>query len=528
LKGGVFVEGGYGILTLLPPLVAIVLCFVTKRVLISLFLGVLTGGIILGGGNPFAGIEYSLDTIVGSITDEWNARLLLFNLLMGAGVAFIWKLGGSKALTEWARKRIKSRRAAGVGAWLLGIIVFFNDYVNAAIVGNVFRDVCEEERISTERLSYILDSTAAPVATFFISDWIAFQISMIQSGMDAAGIANVSAFETYIKSIPFNLYCIFAVIFVGMLVITGKDYGPMLKAEHRAITEGKIVRDGAQPMMDVGYELGEPKEVKPMLMTFFLPLIVLVGVTLFGFWWTGRPGENIMEILGNSDPAKALLWGAFAMTITGIIMSLSQKIMDLKETMDTFLEGLKLMLLACGILVLAWSLGTVTGDMKLADYIITLIGDSMPFGLLPLIIFAFGMLISFATGTSWGTMTILTPIAIPLAYKITGDVTTASVMAGVVFSGAIFGDHCSPISDTTVLASIFSGADHIDHVSTQIPYAVTAAGVALVMYLLYGITGVGPVILIPLGILLLFGLMYVLSNHYSNKYGIHSRTKKAI
>jgi Na+/H+ antiporter NhaC len=166
--------------------------------------------------------------------------------------------------------------------------------------------------------------------------------------------------------------------------------------------------------------------------------------------------------------------------------------------------------------------------MKLADYIITLIGDSMPFGLLPLIIFAFGMLISFATGTSWGTMTILTPIAIPLAYKITGDVTTASVMAGVVFSGAIFGDHCSPISDTTVLASIFSGADHIDHVSTQIPYAVTAAGVALVMYLLYGITGVGPVILIPLGILLLFGLMYVLSNHYSNKYGIHSRTKKAI
>jgi Na+/H+ antiporter NhaC len=346
--------------------------------------------------------------------------------------------------------------------------------------------------------------------------------------MDAAGIANVSAFETYIKSIPFNLYCIFAVIFVGMLVITGKDYGPMLKAEHRAVTEGKIVRDGAQPMMDVGYELGEPKEVKPMLMTFFLPLIVLVGVTLFGFWWTGRPGENIMEILGNSDPAKALLWGAFAMTITGIIMSLSQKIMDLKETMDTFLEGLKLMLLACGILVLAWSLGTVTGDMKLADYIITLIGDSMPFGLLPLIIFAFGMLISFATGTSWGTMTILTPIAIPLAYKITGDVTTASVMAGVVFSGAIFGDHCSPISDTTVLASIFSGADHIDHVSTQIPYAVTAAGVALVMYLLYGITGVGPVILIPLGILLLFGLMYVLSNHYSNKYGIHSRTKKAI
>lgn len=521
-------ENGFGILTLLPPLVAIILCFLTKRVLVSLFLGILTGGIILSGGNPFAGIEYSLDTIVGSITDDWNARLLLFNLLMGAGVAFIWKMGGSKALTQWARQRIKSRKSAGVGAWLLGIIVFFNDYVNAAIVGNVFRDISEEQKVSSERLSYILDSTAAPVATFFISDWIAFQISMIKSGMDVAQITSISAFEIYVKSIPFNLYCIFAVLFVGIVVITGKDFGPMLKAEHRAITTGKTVRDGAKPMMDVSYELGEPKDVKPRLLTFFLPLIVLVAVTMFGFWWTGRPGESLMEILGNSDPAKALLWGAFAMTITGIFMALSQKIMDLRETMDTFLEGLKLMLLACAILVLAWSLGTVTGDMSLADYIITLIGGSMPYWLLPITIFLFGMFISFSTGTSWGTMTILTPIAIPLAYKITGDIGTASVMAGVVFSGAIFGDHCSPISDTTVLASIFSGADHIDHVSTQIPYAITAAFVALVMYFIYGILGIGPIVLIPLGLIVLVGLMYVLSGYYSKKYGIDSISKQSI
>lgn len=521
-------EGGYGILTLIPPLVAIILCFATKRVLVALFLGILSGGIILGGGNPFVGIEYSLDTIVGSITDDWNARLLLFNLFMGAGVAFIWKLGGSKALTDWARQRIHSRKSAGIGAWLLGIIVFFNDYVNAAIVGNVFRDVCEEQRISSERLSYILDSTAAPVATFFISDWIAFQIGMVQTGLDSAGITEFSAFEGYIRSIPYNLYCIFAVIFVGMLVFTGRDFGPMLKAEHRAVTEGKIVRDGASPMMDVSYELGKPKETKPMLITFFLPLLVLVGVTLFGFWWTGRPGENIMEILGNSDPAKALLWGAFGMTITGIFMALSKKIMNIEEVMDTFLDGLKLMLLACSILVLAWSLGTVTADMHLADYIITLIGGNMPFWLLPIVIFIFGMLISFATGTSWGTMTILTPIAIPLAYKMTGDPHVASIMAGVVFSGSIFGDHCSPISDTTVLASIFSGADHIDHVATQIPYAITAAAVALAMYLLYGVTGIGPVILIPLGFVLLTGLMYLLSSYYSKKYGIDNKTKKAI
>ncbi|MGO1529185.1 MAG: Na+/H+ antiporter NhaC family protein, partial [Senegalia sp. (in: firmicutes)] len=163
----------YGWLAIIPPLVAITLAFITKRVLISLFLGIFSGGLIISGWNPFSGVVYTLNTVIGSITDEWNAQLLLFNLLMGSGVAFIWRVGGSKALTTWARKRIKTRKAAGVGAWVLGIVIFFNDYVNAAIVGNVFRDISEEHKISSERLSYILDSTAAPVATFFISDWIA-------------------------------------------------------------------------------------------------------------------------------------------------------------------------------------------------------------------------------------------------------------------------------------------------------------------------------------------------------------------
>lgn len=518
----------YGWLAILPPLVAIVLAFVTKRVLISLFLGLFTGGIIIVGGNPFSGVVYSLDTIVASITDEWNTNLLLFNLLMGSGVAFIWRLGGSEALTVWARKRIKTRKAAGIGAWLLGIVIFFNDYVNAAIVGNVFRDISEEQKISSERLSYILDSTAAPVATFFISDWIAFQIGMIKSGIETAGITGIEPFTAYLYSIPLNLYCIFAVLFVGMLVISGRDFGPMLKAEHRAITEGKIVRDGAKPMLDVNYELGEPKDTKPMLISFFLPLIVLVGVTLFGFWFTGRGAGGLTDILGASDPAKSLLWGAFAMTFTGIVMAISTRIMTLSEAMDTFVDGLKLMLLACVILVLAWSLGGITGEMDLAGFIVNTLPASLPFVFVPITIFLLGMLISFATGTSWGTMTILTPIAIPLAYTLTGDVHISVAMAGVVFSGAIFGDHCSPISDTTVLASIFSGADHIDHVSTQVPYALTTAVVAVLMYLLFGLFQTSPWILIPLGIAILFILMFVLSNHSRRKYGINPKTKRKV
>ncbi len=500
----------YGWLAVIPPLVAIVLCFITKRVLISLFVGIFTGALIICRYNPLSAVGYSLETIVTQMTDDGNARLLIFNLLMGAGIAYIWRLNGSKALTDWAKTKIKSKKSASVGAWLLGIIIFFNDYCNAAIVGNVFRDICEEHKMSSEKLSYILDSTAAPVATFFISDWIAFQIGMIATGLAAAGISSsITPFAAYIKSIPMNLYCIFAVAFVGIISFTGRDFGPMAAAEIRAEKEGKIIRDGASPMMDVGTELGEPiKKAKPRIMTFFLPVIALVVVTLVGFYYTGlspeTKGQGLMVILGAADAYTALLWGSFAMTFVGIILALGTRTMSIKETMDSLIDGMKLMLLACVILTLAWSLGAITGDMALADFIVAKLGGSMPFGLLPIVIFLLGMGIAFATGTSWGTMTILTPIAIPLAYKLTGDVSLSAMMAGVVFSGAIFGDHCSPISDTTVLASIFSGADHIDHVSTQMPYALTAAGVALVMYVLYGLFNITPLVLIPLGIVMLY------------------------
>jgi len=522
-KGEIIMEVDYGVLTIIPPLVAIVLCFLTKRVLFSLVLGIFSGGLIMATGNPFSAFEYTLNATVGSISDSWNANLLLFNLLMGSGVALIWTLGGSLALTNWAKKRIKNRNQASIGAWLLGIIVFINDYINAAIVGNVFRDIFDDMKVSKERLSYIVDSTAAPVATFFISDWIAFQIGMIQTGLDQAGITEVSAFEGYIRGIPMNLYCIFAVLFVGYIIISKKDFGPMLKAEHRVMTTGQTYREGAQPMMDVSDELGEAKSDKPMLMTFILPLVVLIAVALFGFYWTGKgPDKNLMAILGDSDPALALLWGAAAMTLTGAAIALIYKILNVSEMMDTIIRGFKLMLLACAILVSAWTLGTVTGDMQLAGYLTKVIGGAIPFAFIPVIIFILGCVIAFSTGTSWGTMTILTPIAIPLVYSMTGDPIAAVMMSGVVFSGSIFGDHCSPISDTTVLSSIFSGSDHMDHVSTQIPYALTVASVAGLMFLLYGTLKLHPAVLIVIGLVLLAIIPRILHNISARKYGIES------
>lgn len=514
-------EGDYGVLAIIPPLVAILLCFLTKRVLFSLIIGIFSGGLIMATGNPFAAFKYTLDATVGSITDSWNANLLVFNLLMGSGVALIWSLGGSLALTNWAKKRIKNRNQASIGAWLLGIIVFINDYINAAIVGNVFRDIFDDMKVSKERLSYIVDSTAAPVATFFISDWIAFQIGMIQTGIDQAGITEVGAFEGYIRGIPMNLYCIFAVLFVGYIIISKKDFGPMLKAEHRVMTTGETYREGAQPMMDVADELGDAKSDKPMMKTFILPILVLILVALFGFWWTGKgPDKNLMAVLGDSDPALALLWGAAAMTLTGAAIALIYRIMNISELMDTIIRGFKLMLLACAILVSAWTLGTVTGDMQLAGYLTNVIGSTIPFGFIPLIIFILGCIIAFSTGTSWGTMTILTPIAIPLVYSMTGDPIAAVMMSGVVFSGSIFGDHCSPISDTTVLSSIFSGADHMDHVATQIPYALTVAGSAGLMFLLYGVFKLTPAVLIPVGLIILAVLPRIFHNISARKYGI--------
>ncbi len=509
----------YGILSILPPLIAIVLSFATKSVLPSLFAGILIGSIIIAGG-IFPGIAYTLETLVENMTDPWNAKLLLFTFFMGVGISFIWRLGGSFALADYAQTKFKKRRSVCLGTWILGMLTSINDCLVSAVVGNVFRDTSKEYRISSEKFSYVLDATAAPAAAIFLSDWIAYQIGMIGKGLNAAGITDVKPVAAYIQSIPFNLYSIFTLIFVGVLMYTGKDYGPMLKAESRALKTGQFTDPSAKPMMDISTELGEAKKDRPMIITFIIPLISALGVIIFGLLWTGREGSGIMGILEAADAETALLWGAFAMAVSGFILALITRIMKFEEAMDTFMDGLKLMLMTATILVLAWSLGSIADQMELANYIISKVGTNIPFGIFPIVILLMSMLISFATGTSWGTMAIMTPLAIPMAYQLTGDVYTATVMSGVVLSGAIFGDHSSPISDTTVMASMFSGADHIDHVRTQFPYALTVALVILFLYSLFGFFGFKPVVLIPLGLVILFVLLNVLHKYFLKKYNI--------
>lgn len=512
----------YGALALLPPIVAIVLCFATKQVLISMFMGLFTGCLIVAHWNPASGLTYSLKVIVDNLGDPGNALLVIFTMFMGVGIAFIWRLGGSFALAEAAKRRFKKRRSVCLGTWGLGICTSINDCLVAAVDGNVFRDICKEYRISSEKFSYVLDSTAAPAAALLISDWIAYQISMIGQGLDMAGITEVQPMAAYVHSIPFNMYSILTLLFVAFLMYTGKDYGPMLKAEARCLSTGEFNRPGANPMLDVGNELGEPKMDKPMIKTFVLPIALALVTILGGIVWTGREfmSAGLMAVLENCDASSALLWGSFVMAATGIVLALVTRIMTFAETMSTIVDGFKLMVLTGAILVMAWSLGSITKELGLADFVVALIGDNVPFGILPPLVLVLSVLIAFATGTSWGTMAIMTPLAISMGYQITGDPNMAIGMAGAVLSGAILGDHSSPVSDTTVMASIFSGADHIDHVGSQLPYALTVGAVITVLYAVYGFTGCSPLILLPIGFVLLCVIASVLHKVSLKHYNI--------
>lgn len=525
----------FGALSLLPPLLAIVLAIVTRRAVLSLFLGIWAGGVIATGS---LGLGQTFDWIVESVADEFHVQILIFTLLLGSGVAFVWRLGGSLAVARYATDRIETQRRAGIMAWGLGLLLFFDDYANSAIVGSAMRDISDELQISREKLSYIVDSTAAPVATFGISTWTAFQLSMIQEGYDAAGITEAQAgtvFVTFLRSIPFNIYCLLAIVMVAIVVFSRRDYGEMLSAEHRSYRTGNVLREDAQPLQSVHEDLGAPNESRPMLRSFFVPILALVVVAFAGAFWTGYPPEEplttvdgIIGVAGNADWAASLIWGGFAMVAAGFVLGQAYDLLDLSESVDTLIDGFGLMLTAVTILVLAWSIGTVAEELGTGEYVTALAEGVVSPSLLPVIVLLASAFIAFSMGSSWSTMAIVTPVAIPLAWNIGGQSPELlGVVVGTVFSGAIFGDHTSPISDTSVLSSTFTGADLIDHVRTQLYYAGTVFLVSILLYLVYGYLGITPLILLPLGIVLLVGLVYAFSEWDADRKDVSPRVIEA-
>ncbi|ELY53087.1 Na+/H+ antiporter NhaC family protein [Natronococcus jeotgali] len=526
-------------LSLVPPLLAIALAIVTRRPILSLFLGIWSGGVIatesLGLGRTF---EWIVAAIIAD--DGFHVQILLFTLLLGSGVALIWRLGGAMAVRNWAVDHLETQRNAGLATWILGMALFFDDYANTAIVGSTMREISDQLRISREKLSYIVDSTAAPVATIGLSSWVAFQLSMIEDGYGQLAEGNEAvaagetpgAFETFIGSIPFNAYSLLAILMVGIVVYSRRDYGEMLDAEHRSWQTGKVNRETAQPLQQVEDDLGEPIDDRPMLRTFFAPIVVLIAVTLSGAFWTGyqswldaqaEAGEPtaleaaidadslvqvLVDVVGAGDFAVALIWGSFAMVATATLIGVGYGLFDLGSAVDTVLDGFGIMLTAVTVLVLAWTISAVAEALGTGEYVAGVAEGVISPAVLPIVVLFVAAFVAFTMGSSWATMGIVTPTAMTVAYELSGSFDLMPVVVGAVFSGAIFGDHTSPISDTSVLSSTFTGADLIDHIRTQFYYAGTVMLVVVLCYALYGFLGVPPIVFLPVGAVVLVGLVY--------------------
>jgi Na+/H+ antiporter NhaC len=526
-----------GWFSLLPPLLAIALALTFHEVVSSLFVGIWLGCLFLAGYNPFAAVLMTVERFVRpALADADHAAIVIFSLLLGGMVGVVSATGGTRAIVQAVTPLATSRRRGQLATWLAGLAIFFDDYANCLIVGNTMRPLTDRLRISREKLAYIVDSTAAPVSVMvFVSTWVGFEISLIGDGLRLAAeqhpgnptlvaqLTSASPFSVFLHTIPYLFYPILAVAMVAILLWTGRDFGPMLAAERRASSGGGLYRAGAQLAADTEGDLMDPPDGAPLRWwNGALPVITVVVTVVAGLLYTGARGlpedeRSLRNILGNADPFNTLLWGSLLGCVAAIALAVGQRILSLSATIRAWLGGMRAMMMALVILVLAWSLGEVTNAVGTAAFLSSALTDRMPIHLLPVTVFVIAAGISFATGTSWGTMAILLPLGIPLAVALGGGAdfgggTHYTILLGVISSvmaGSIFGDHCSPISDTTVLSSMASGCDHVDHVRTQLPYALVVAMIGMSVGDVPTAFGVPPWASLLVGLALVWGLIRV-------------------
>jgi Na+/H+ antiporter NhaC len=512
-----------GILSLLPPLFAITLAFLARQVLVSLFCGIWLGATIIHSYNPIDGFTSTLDHfILNAMADPDNAAILLFTLALGGMVGVISKSGGTQGIVERLSKYAKSARSGQLATWAMGLLIFFDDYANTLIVGNSMRPFTDKLRISREKLAYIVDSTAAPVVSVaLISTWVGFQVGMIDNAMsDIDNTAN--AYTLFLQSIPFSTYSILAILMVLLVSVTARDFGPMRFAEERASLQGKLFSDGAQPVIDTeGLELAPDAGTPKRWFNALIPILVVIFTTLLGLYLDGRAAladsisrPSLGKIFGEANSFRVLTWAAFTGLFVAGLLGISQRLLTLRQMIAATIDGFKSMLLAGMILVLAWGIGDICEELRTADFVIHSTGSFLSPHLMPLITFLIASFISFSTGTSWATMAILTPIVVPVAARFGAEMPldagqTLVATIGAVLSGSVLGDHCSPISDTTILSSMASAADHMDHVRTQMPYALTTGGVAMVTGYLPAGWGLNPYISLLLGVGLLVAVVLI-------------------
>ncbi len=473
--------------SILPPLLAIALALLFRHVLVALVLGVWLGAFLVSGMSPVASFARLLDTyIVNAIADRGHASILVFSLLLGGMLGLMTQSGGAKGLASWVSTDSTSRRRGQLTTWFLGLLVFFDDYANSLLVGSSMRPVTDRLRISREKLAFLVDATAAPVASLaLISSWIGVEVGYIGDQFTHLGIER-DAYLTFIETIPFRFYPILMLVFVAWLAFRGRDFGPMLRAERRALEEGLLSRPGSQPASDF-HEESVPDDVPGRPMNALIPVVVVVLVAAVGIYVDGRVkvvaagmAPSLRAIVGAASSSSAILWATGAGCLVAMALSVGSGALSFGRSMEAWMSGMRSMLFAAVILVLAWSLGAVCRDLDTASFLIGAVGDWIAPVWIPASVFVLAAVVSFATGTSWGTMAILFPLVVPLAHQIApGNETLLLGTVSSILAGSVWGDHCSPISDTTVLSSMATSCDHMDHVRTQLPYAVFIGVVSL-------------------------------------------------
>jgi Na+/H+ antiporter NhaC len=517
--------------SILPPLTAILLALIFKEVVISLFAGVWIGAFLASGFNFSRSLFTIIDTyIISALKDSGHLSIIVFSLLIGGMVALISKNGGMAGVVERLSKYANSRKSSQFVTWLMGISIFFDDYANTLIVGNTMRPVTDKFKISREKLAYIVDSTAAPVAAIaFITTWIGAELGYIADGINSlSGFpATMTPYLIFISSLKYSFYPILAVLFILILIYTGRDFGPMYKIEratYLGISSASKSKKQAQSedLSPVENAVFSPSNAYiPVLSVILVTVIgllvtgfesianelIMSGVSLDGSWSQIWNQMGVLQteqgvfvklgmIIGQADSYVALLWASLSGVILAAILTIGRRTMKLDEVISTIISGFKTMLPALLILTFAWSLALTTEELHTATFITSALQDSLNPYLMPMIVFVLAAAISFSTGSSWSTMAILYPIAIPITWAISQSqgldieisIELLLNVIATVLAASVMGDHCSPISDTTILSSLASDCDHLSHVKTQIPYALTVGlpsfiSVGLVTYL---------------------------------------------
>jgi tetracycline resistance efflux pump len=460
--------------SLVPPIVAIALALITKEVYSSLFIGILSGALFYSNFRPIATVDTILiDGLIYGLTDAWNAGIFIFLILLGIFVALINKSGGSAAFGEWAQKNIKSRTGAMLASVFLGVLIFIDDYFNCLTVGAVMRPVTDAHKVSRAKFAYVIDATAAPVCMIApISSWAAAVSGMVE-GADGLTL--------FVRAIPYNLYSLLTLVFLVSMSIMKVDYGPMLIHERNAVEKGDLFTVG-EVKTTLKAEEGSKKGtvVDLILPIFFLVVMCIVGIIYVGGFFDG---VSFIESFSGTDSSVGLPWGALVALLFAFIYFIARRTISFKEAMDCISEGFVLMVPSLLILTLAITLKNMTGLLGAPEYVEGLVMGASGhfFNFLPAIIFLIASFFSFSMGTSWGTFGILLPIIIPI---LQADPQLMTIGISACLAGAVFGDHCSPISDTTIMSSAGANCDHMAHVTTQLPYALTVAAFSLLGFVI--------------------------------------------